>query len=216
MADFSGFLHCLDLKTGKPYWTHDMFAAIWGSPMIIDDKIYLGDEDGDVTVLQHGKELKVLAEQNMGSSVYATAVPANGKLFIMNRNQLWALEEGATLKRPSPSESADVARRDFDCRTLRASRCWRAVRESHIARRRRAAGRARRGRSFVAYAVAYRHFVRGLIPDTLKRLWAWEGGEVIESSPAIVNGVVLRRHRHRRTVASGTRRWTPALAIQGR
>ncbi len=100
-ADFSGFLHCLDLKTGKPHWTHDMFAAIWGSPMIIDDKVYLGDEDGDVTVLQHGKVLKVVSEQNLGSSVYATAVPANGKLFIMNRNQLWALEEGATLKKPS-------------------------------------------------------------------------------------------------------------------
>jgi outer membrane protein assembly factor BamB len=101
LADFSGFLHCLDVKTGKPYWTHDMFAAIWGSPIIIDDKVYLGDEDGDVTVLQHGREMKVVSEQNMGSSVYATAVPANGKLFIMNRNQLWALEEGATLRRTS-------------------------------------------------------------------------------------------------------------------
>jgi outer membrane protein assembly factor BamB len=101
LADFSGFLHCLDLKTGKPYWTHDMFAAIWGSPMIVDDKVYLGDEDGDVTVLQHGKELKVVSEQNMGSSVYATVVPANGTLFVMNRNQLYALVEGATLKRPS-------------------------------------------------------------------------------------------------------------------
>jgi outer membrane protein assembly factor BamB len=98
LSDFSGFLHCLDLETGKPYWTHDMFAAIWGSPMIIDDKVYLGDEDGDVTVLQHGKTLKVLAETNMGSSVYATVVPANGKLFVMNRNQLWALEQGAQLK----------------------------------------------------------------------------------------------------------------------
>lgn len=98
LADFSGFVHCLDLKTGKPYWTHDMFAAIWGSPMIIDDKVYLGDEDGDVVVLQHGKELKVLFEQNMGSSVYATAVPANGVLYIMNRNQLWALAQGASRK----------------------------------------------------------------------------------------------------------------------
>jgi outer membrane protein assembly factor BamB len=101
IADFSGFLHCLDLKTGKPVWVHDMFAAIWGSPIIIDDKVYLGDEDGDVTVLQHGKDLKVIAEQNMGSSVYATPVPANGTLFIMNRNQLYALAEGASLKRPS-------------------------------------------------------------------------------------------------------------------
>ena len=28
---------------------------------------------------------------NMGSAVYATPVPANGTLFIMNRNQLFAL-----------------------------------------------------------------------------------------------------------------------------
>lgn len=99
LADFSGFLHCLDVKTGKPYWTHDMFAAIWGSPMLIGDKVYLGDEDGDVTVIEHGKTFKLVSEQNMGSSVYATAVPANGKLFIMNRNQLYALQEGAQLKR---------------------------------------------------------------------------------------------------------------------
>ena len=92
-SDFSGFLHALDIKTGKPYWTHDMFAAIWGSPMVIDGKVYLGDEDGDVTVLAADKALKVIAESNMGSSVYSTPVPANGTLFIVNRNELFALAE---------------------------------------------------------------------------------------------------------------------------
>ncbi len=92
-ADFSGFLHCLDAKTGKPYWVHDMLAAIWGSPMVIDGKVYLGDEDGDVAVLEAGKQKKLIAEMNMGSSVYSTPVPANGVLFIMNRNQLFALAE---------------------------------------------------------------------------------------------------------------------------
>jgi outer membrane protein assembly factor BamB len=96
MADFSGFLHALDAKTGKPFWTHDMFAAMWGSPMYIDGKIYLGDEDGDVVVMQAGRELKVLSEVNMGSSVYSTPVPANGVLFISNRNLLYALAEGAS------------------------------------------------------------------------------------------------------------------------
>ena len=99
ISDFSGFLHCLDVKTGKLYWTHDMFAAIWGSPMLIGDKIYLGDEDGDVAVVEHGKTFKLVSEQNMGSSVYATAVPANGALFIMNRNQLYSLAEGAQHKK---------------------------------------------------------------------------------------------------------------------
>ena len=53
----------------------------------------LGDEDGDVVVLDATKEKKLISETNMGSSVYATAVPANGMLFLMNRNQLWALSE---------------------------------------------------------------------------------------------------------------------------
>jgi outer membrane protein assembly factor BamB len=91
--DFSGFLHCLDAKTGQAYWVHDMLAAVWGSPMVVDGKVYLGDEDGDVVVLQASKEKKVLAEMNMGSSVYSTPVAAHGVLFISNRNQLFALAE---------------------------------------------------------------------------------------------------------------------------
>jgi outer membrane protein assembly factor BamB len=75
-----------------------MFAAIWGSPVLIDGKIYLGDEDGDVTILQAGKTKKVLAEMNMGSSVYSTPVPANGVLFISNRNQLYALADMSSAK----------------------------------------------------------------------------------------------------------------------
>jgi outer membrane protein assembly factor BamB len=94
--DFSGFLHALDAKTGAPLWVHDMFAAVWGSPMLTaDGRLYLGDEDGDVVIMQAGREKKVLAEVNMGSSVYSTPIPANGALFITNRNQLFALAEGA-------------------------------------------------------------------------------------------------------------------------
>ena len=94
IPDFSGFLHCLDVKTGQLYWTHDMFAAIWGSPMVADGKVYLGDEDGDVAVMAADKTMKMIAENNMGSSVYSTAVPANGAIFLVNRNQLFAIAEG--------------------------------------------------------------------------------------------------------------------------
>jgi outer membrane protein assembly factor BamB len=91
LSDFSGFLRALDPKTGQEFWVHDMLAAVWGSPMLADGKVYLGDEDGDVVVLQAGKEKKVLAEMNMGSSVYSTPIPAGGVLYIANRNQLYAL-----------------------------------------------------------------------------------------------------------------------------
>lgn len=91
IADFSGFLHCVDISTGKPYWTFDMLAAIWGSPLVADGKVYLGDEDGDVVVFQAGKELKKLSEINMGGAVYSTPVAANGVLYIMNRTNLYAI-----------------------------------------------------------------------------------------------------------------------------
>jgi outer membrane protein assembly factor BamB len=90
-ADFSGFLHCLDAKTGQEVWQHDMLAAVWGSPIVIDGKVYLGDEDGDIVVLQAGRTKKLLFETNLGSSIYSTPVPSNGNIYVVNRNQLIAI-----------------------------------------------------------------------------------------------------------------------------
>ena len=64
-----------------------------GVALLVDGKIYLDDEDGDVVVLQEGKTKKVIAEMKFASSVYSTAVPAHGVLFISTRNQLYALAE---------------------------------------------------------------------------------------------------------------------------
>ncbi len=91
ISDFGGFLHCLDIVTGKAYWSYDMLAAVWGSPLVADGKVYLGDEDGDVAVFQAGKKLKKIGEMNMGSTIYSTPVPANGVLYIMNRSELYAI-----------------------------------------------------------------------------------------------------------------------------
>jgi outer membrane protein assembly factor BamB len=90
-AELKGLLHCLDAKTGKKCWEHDMFAAVWGSPYVVDGKVYLGDEDGDVTLFAPGREKKVLNEINMGSSVYSTAVAANGVLYLSNKSQIFAI-----------------------------------------------------------------------------------------------------------------------------
>ena len=90
-ANLTGFLHCIDLETGKKYWEHDLLAAVWGSPYLVDGKLYIGDEDGDVTILAASKEKKVIAEMNMGNSAYGTAVAANGVLYIMTRSDLYSI-----------------------------------------------------------------------------------------------------------------------------
>lgn len=93
MPDFSGFLHVLDAGTGEVRYVHDTFAAVWGSPLVVDGKVYLGDEDGDVVILEAGPEENVINELNLGSSVYSSAVPANGRLIIASRNQLFSIEQ---------------------------------------------------------------------------------------------------------------------------
>jgi len=100
LADFSGLLHCLNAKTGEPHWTYDMFAASWASPLIVEDHVYIGDEDGDISIFKLSPEMEVVGEVNMGSSVYTTPIVANDTLFIANRNRLYAIKEGANAGPP--------------------------------------------------------------------------------------------------------------------
>ena len=95
ISDLNGILHCLDARTGKLCWTYDMLATVWGSPLVADDKVYLGDQDGDVAVLAAGTEMKKISEIDMGNSVYSTPVTANGVLYIMTSRQLYAIAGGA-------------------------------------------------------------------------------------------------------------------------
>jgi outer membrane protein assembly factor BamB len=97
--DFSGFLHCLDIKTGQEIWMHDMFAAMWSSAVVADGKVYLGDEDGDIAIFQHGREKKLIGTVSMDGAVYSSMVTANGVMYLMTRNQLYAIQEGAQLKK---------------------------------------------------------------------------------------------------------------------
>jgi len=96
ITSLSGFLHALDPQTGEEFWTYDTFAAVWGSPFVVDGRVFLGDEDGDIAVLRAGNEMELLGEYNMGAAVYCTPVVRDGVLYILTRNRLWALQAGAS------------------------------------------------------------------------------------------------------------------------
>jgi len=98
LADYDGYVHCLDAETGKVYWVHDMKAHMWGSTMIADGKVYVGDEDGDLVVMAADKTKKVLSETNLGAPVYSTPVIANGTLYIASNTHLYALSDQARAK----------------------------------------------------------------------------------------------------------------------
>ncbi len=95
IADFSGFVHCLDANTGKEYWKHDMKAHMWGSTFLADGKVYVGDEDGDFVILAATKEKKLISETNLGSPIYSTPIVANGVMYVGTQTHLFTVHDSA-------------------------------------------------------------------------------------------------------------------------
>ncbi len=101
VPDFSGYLHCFDAKTGQNYWNYDMESAMWGSPLIVDGHVYASDEDGDIRIFNVAKEMKMIAEHNLGNASYCSPIYANGVLFLTTRDRLYAIQDGAKSKPPA-------------------------------------------------------------------------------------------------------------------
>jgi outer membrane protein assembly factor BamB len=94
VADLSGFVHCLDIKTGKRIWTYDTKSAIWASTMYVDGKLFLGTEDGRLIVLDAMSDDPKLIKQFdtvKFSSVYSTPVFANGNMYLTDRTRLYCI-----------------------------------------------------------------------------------------------------------------------------
>jgi outer membrane protein assembly factor BamB len=92
-VDLNGLVHCVDVATGKQVWIYDTFAAVWGSVLLADDKVYVIDEDGDLAILAAGREQKVLFEANLGAAAYSSPTAVDGTLYVATVKQLFALAE---------------------------------------------------------------------------------------------------------------------------
>lgn len=91
VADFAGRVHCLDAATGKEYWQHDLENHVWGSTLLADGRIYVGDEGGILTMLAAGKEKKLLGKIDLKDPIYSTPVAADGVLYVGTATNLYAV-----------------------------------------------------------------------------------------------------------------------------
>ena len=94
-ADSAGMIYCIDAATGAEHWRHDAEGPIWVSPVVADGKMYIGNENGELFAFAASKEKQELGKIDCGSSIYSSAVPANGVLYVATAQQLFAFKEGA-------------------------------------------------------------------------------------------------------------------------
>jgi outer membrane protein assembly factor BamB len=98
-SELLGWMHCLDADTGKVHWTHNAEDAVWSSPTYIDGKVFLGTDAGKVYVFEHGKTKKILSTVEMDGRIRATPVAANGVLYVVTDNRIYAVAPGAGKKK---------------------------------------------------------------------------------------------------------------------
>ena len=91
-CDIMGFAYCLDAKTGRLYWWHDLKAEVWANPLWADGKLYIATFDGDVWIFSHGKEKKLLNTIEMDESIRVAPIYANGTLYVMTNSTLYAIQ----------------------------------------------------------------------------------------------------------------------------
>lgn len=91
-TDSMRVLHCTDAKTGASVWTHELSGEIWSSALVADGKVYVGTRRGDFWIFAATREKKVLQRVELGAPTSATAVAANGTLYVASARRLYALQ----------------------------------------------------------------------------------------------------------------------------
>jgi outer membrane protein assembly factor BamB len=90
-VEISGALYCLDAMTGAALWRHDLRAGVLSSPLWVDGKILITDEDGKLSTLRHGREKAVLGVTEFDGVIHTSPVVANRVTYVMTEKHLYAL-----------------------------------------------------------------------------------------------------------------------------
>jgi outer membrane protein assembly factor BamB len=85
-------LVCGDIAgQGKVVWEQRLKGPFSASPVIADGKIYVVNESGVVTVLKPGREVKILATNDMKDTILATPAIANGSIYLRSDQFLYRI-----------------------------------------------------------------------------------------------------------------------------
>ena len=98
VGDLGGTVHCLDVATGAHVWKHATHEEIWGSFLLVGDRLYVGSVEGSMTVLRAGRRTEVLAQIEMDSALYSRPAVIGDALFLATEHRLYLIAGSAAGK----------------------------------------------------------------------------------------------------------------------
>ena len=91
VGDLGGTIHCLDAATGAQVWKHETNEAIWGSLLLVRDRLYVGNVDGTMSVLRAGRRKQLLGQIEMDAPLYSPPALIGDALYLATAKRLYLI-----------------------------------------------------------------------------------------------------------------------------
>ena len=86
-----GLITCLELKTGKKVWDHNLDGEFYGSPGLAADKLYLVARNGTVFILKAGRQFEEIGKATLGEPSDGSPVFAGDRILIRGIKSLYCI-----------------------------------------------------------------------------------------------------------------------------
>lgn len=91
----NGLLSVFNAATGEPHYITTRLPkpyTVKASPLVVNDRVYLATEEGDVVVVKAGDRFEVLATNTLtDQSFIASPIAVDGTLYLRSRTHLFAI-----------------------------------------------------------------------------------------------------------------------------
>jgi outer membrane protein assembly factor BamB len=97
LNDMSGIVTCLNARTGEAVWQERLGRpqreGISASPVVVDDKLFITNDDGLTYVLKTGPTFELLHANDIGARTLASPALVDGVWYVRTVDELIAIGE---------------------------------------------------------------------------------------------------------------------------
>ena len=91
VATSYGVLACYDAKTGELKHSHELDTEFYSSPMIVEGKLYLFSNHGEMFIFSVNDDFKQLNKFSTGETTYATPAFTDGRVVVRTESKLYCV-----------------------------------------------------------------------------------------------------------------------------
>jgi outer membrane protein assembly factor BamB len=91
LLDSAGLLTCYNINDGSLVWEHELDIYFHSSPSLVEDKLYLLSDEGEMIIIEAASEYKEVGRATLGEK--STCCPAflDGRIYIRGEKHLFCI-----------------------------------------------------------------------------------------------------------------------------